>query len=136
MVAANVRGQPAPLAGRGGRTAFRHLPHAGRRAGLVPLAVAIRPERRAVRPCGSTCRRSCYCRPPATGREDGPAGCPREGEMTTTQRTGQTRASELVLLSDAAGRPDEVGVKAANVGAIMAAGFPVPDGVVLTANAL
>ena len=35
--------------------------------------------------------------------------------MTTTQRTGQTRASELVLLSDAAGRPDEVGVKAANL---------------------
>jgi hypothetical protein len=52
--------------------------------------------------------------------------------MTTTQRTGQTRASELVLLSDAAGRPDEVGVKAANLGAVMAAGFPVPDGVVLS----
>jgi phosphohistidine swiveling domain-containing protein len=56
--------------------------------------------------------------------------------MSTTWATGQTRARELVPLSDAAGRPDEVGVKAANLSVVMAAGFPVPDGVVLTAGAL
>jgi pyruvate,water dikinase len=58
--------------------------------------------------------------------------------MSTTWATGQTRAPapELVPLSDAAGRRDEVGVKAANLGVVMAAGFPVPDGVVLTADAL
>jgi pyruvate,water dikinase len=39
-------------------------------------------------------------------------------------------------LSEAAGRRDEVGVKAANLGVVMAAGFRVPDGVVLTADAL
>jgi phosphohistidine swiveling domain-containing protein len=56
--------------------------------------------------------------------------------MSTTWATGHTRSPELVPLSNAAGRPADVGVKAANLGAVMAAGFPVPDGVVLTAHAL
>jgi phosphohistidine swiveling domain-containing protein len=56
--------------------------------------------------------------------------------MKTPVATRQTRTPELVPLSDAAGRRDEVGVKAANLGVVMAAGFPVPDGVVLTADAL
>jgi phosphohistidine swiveling domain-containing protein len=56
--------------------------------------------------------------------------------MKTPVATRQTRAPELVPLSNAAGRRDEVGAKAANLGVVMAAGFPVPDGVVLTADAL
>jgi phosphohistidine swiveling domain-containing protein len=56
--------------------------------------------------------------------------------MRTPVATPQTRTPELVPLSEAAGRRGEVGVKAANLGAVMAAGFPVPDGVVLTADAL
>jgi rifampicin phosphotransferase len=56
--------------------------------------------------------------------------------MKTSVATPQSRTPELVPLSQAAGRRDEVGVKAANLGAVMAAGFPVPDGVVLTAQAL
>jgi phosphoenolpyruvate synthase/pyruvate phosphate dikinase len=56
--------------------------------------------------------------------------------MSTTSAADQTRALELVSLSDAASRSDEVGVKAANLGVVMAAGFPVPGGIVLTADAL
>jgi phosphohistidine swiveling domain-containing protein len=56
--------------------------------------------------------------------------------MSITSTTDQTRALELVPLSNAAGRSDEVGVKAANLGVAMAADFPVPDGIVLTAEAL
>lgn len=56
--------------------------------------------------------------------------------MKTPVATAQARTPELVPLSDAAGRRDEVGVKAANLGVVLAAGFPVPDGVVLTAQAL
>ena len=56
--------------------------------------------------------------------------------MNTPLATPRARTPELVPLSDAAARPDEVGVKAANLSAVMAAGFPVPDGVVLTAQAL
>jgi rifampicin phosphotransferase len=47
-----------------------------------------------------------------------------------------TATSTLVSLSEAATRRDEVGAKAANLGAALAAGFPVPDGVVVTAAAL
>jgi rifampicin phosphotransferase len=56
--------------------------------------------------------------------------------MKTPVATPQARAPELVPLSQAAGRREEVGAKAANLGAVVAAGFPVPDGVVLTAQAL
>jgi pyruvate,water dikinase len=56
--------------------------------------------------------------------------------MKTPVATAQARTTELVALSEAAGRRHEVGVKAANLGVVMAAGFPVPDGVVLTAVAL
>jgi phosphohistidine swiveling domain-containing protein len=56
--------------------------------------------------------------------------------MKTPVAAPQARTPELVPLSEAAGRPGEVGVKAANLGVAMAAGFPVPDGVVLTADAL
>jgi phosphohistidine swiveling domain-containing protein len=56
--------------------------------------------------------------------------------MSTTSAADQRRALELVSLSNAAGRSYEVGVKAANLGVVMAAGFPVPDGIVLTADAL
>ena len=56
--------------------------------------------------------------------------------MSTTSAADERRAPQLVFLSNAAGRSAEVGVKAANLGVLMAAGFPVPDGIVLTAAAL
>jgi phosphohistidine swiveling domain-containing protein len=56
--------------------------------------------------------------------------------MKTPVATPQTRTPELIALSEAAGRADDVGVKAANLGVAKAAGFPVPDGVVVTADAL
>jgi phosphohistidine swiveling domain-containing protein len=56
--------------------------------------------------------------------------------MKTSVAAPQTQTPELVPLSEAAGRREEVGGKAANLGVAMAAGFRVPDGVVLTAHAL
>lgn len=55
--------------------------------------------------------------------------------MTSTT-TSQARAPDLVPLSQAAGRAPEVGVKAANLGAAIAAGLPVPAGIAVTASAL
>src|SRR6266542_3923533 len=52
------------------------------------------------------------------------------------QAISATVTSTLLSLSEAATRRDEVGAKAANLGAALAAGFPVPDGVVVTAAAL
>jgi pyruvate,water dikinase len=50
--------------------------------------------------------------------------------------TSGTATDTLVWLSEAASRRDQVGAKAANLGAALAAGFPVPDGVVVTAATL
>ena len=49
---------------------------------------------------------------------------------------GVTTVSPLIRLRDAEGRAADVGVKAANLAAILGAGFPVPDGFVLPASAL
>ncbi|CAN5781641.1 PEP/pyruvate-binding domain-containing protein [soil metagenome] len=59
--------------------------------------------------------------------------------MSATSTPGQAGAFGvlgLIPLSDAAGRHAEVGSKAANLGTAMAAGFAVPEGIVITAQAL
>jgi phosphohistidine swiveling domain-containing protein len=52
------------------------------------------------------------------------------------QATSAATTDHLVSLSEAATRRGEVGAKAANLGAALEAGFPVPDGVVVTAATL